>query len=212
MKQLFATLSKGHPIVILAFIVGARPTESSFADELRGITNPPIKISTNDQSKVMERVKSQPVPVLPVETAFSKGFVALGGRIDIHDPQGWVKLCRTETNCWVMTVHRYPGQDTNAIRIIIKDNGTAELRDSAPGAIQSRPNAKIPSPRAAFLKAIRSLKGRVDFVDPNGQIMFKRTRDDEKWLIQLSGYKGFPINGLMLSVSNDMRVTEFSAP
>lgn len=213
MKQPFATWCGGRPILILAFTVGgAAFREASFAHETLSVTNPPIELSMNEQAKAMERVKSQSVAALPVESAFSKGFVALDGRLDLHNPQGWVKLRRAETNCWVMTLHRYPGQDTNAVRIIIKDEGSAEVLDHTPVAIPSRPNSKIPSPRAAFQKAIRSLRGRIDFVDPNGQITFTRTQDDAQWLIRLSGYKGFPINGLMLSVGNDMRVTEFSLP
>lgn len=211
MRNLLARLL-GNPKVILALAAtGMRFVGISLAGTGAEATNWPGVVSTNNPRRTAGEGKPQAQAALPVETAFVKGLAAVGGRFNVYGPEGWIGLRRTTTNAWAMTFHRHRGPDTNAIRLIVKDDGSVESSEDSPSVAQPPPDAKIPSPRAAFRKALRSLRGRVDFTEPIGQISFWRSTRHE-WQIKLSGFKGLWVNGLMLSVGDDLRVTEVSAP
>jgi hypothetical protein len=211
MKKWLTVFSAPPMVTLMLLATVMKSAPSSFAGGDTGVTNWPAAVSTNVQFKAGARLKSQAKAVLPVESAFSKGLDAVGGRFNVYASESWIGLRRTTTNCWVMTFHRYSGPDTNAIRLIIKDDGSVEPSEGPVGMAQPSPDSKIPSPRAAFRKALRSLEGRLDFTEPRGHITFSRSSTPE-WDIHLSGYKGLLINGLMLSVSDDLQVTEWSAP
>lgn len=211
MKMVLARCSSQLLVTVVLVVGEIKYACLAFADGEAGGTNRPPAVSSKNQFKAAGGSKSPAKAVLPVESAFSRGLDAVGGRFNVYEPKRSIGLRRTTTNCWVMTFHRHAGPDTNAICLIIKDDGSVDGLEGPAGVALAPPDSKIPSPRAMFRKALRSLKGRIDFTEPHGQISFWRSSHGE-WDIKLSGYNGLWINGLMLSVSDDLKVTEWTGP
>lgn len=211
MKKLFTRRSQ-QTLRALVLSLAVRDIETSlFAASHFSVTDQLALARADDHSNALGRVRAQASSVLPVESAFSKGLDAVRGSVNVCDHQGWIKLRRTATNCWVMRLHGYPTQGTNAMLIVIRDDASVEPLENSARKGRSPVDPKIPSPQAAFRKAVRAVKGRVDFTEPGGQVTFSRSSTRE-WDIKLVGYRGLLINGLVLSVNDDLRVTEWSAP
>lgn len=168
-----------------------------------------VEPSTHMSSKMLSNTSTN-----ALTEAFTKALGFLGGRVDIFNDNGIIKMSRRNETAWKVELHGYKELPSTDLLVFVSDSGTvtAELKNggNAEKWMQSMPRRSMSvgnslRPEVAVRKAVTSLKwhpSQVNLLEQRGSLTFHRT-EYGFWFMRLSGYSGTPIQGIGIIIEDD---------